>query len=90
MYIDHSTYAPPPSGFEPGTPPIAQAVGMGAAADYISSLGMHNIAAYEQEIGGYLYEKVSTVPATFSIACVNIMSVSAQAVAKASPHQAPL
>ena len=34
-----STYAPPPHRFEAGTPPIAQAVGLGAAADYLSELG---------------------------------------------------
>lgn len=57
VYLDHSTYAPPPSRFEPGTPPIAEAIGMGAAADYISHLGLENIHSYEQEMGGYLYDK---------------------------------
>ncbi|BDA47063.1 probable cysteine desulfurase [Coccomyxa sp. Obi] len=62
VYLDHSTYAPPPSRFEPGTPPIAEAIGMGAAADYISDLGLENIHSYEHELGGYLYEKLSAVP----------------------------
>ncbi len=48
-----STYAPPPSRFEAGTPPIAQAVGLGAAVDYLSAIGMHNVAAHEQEITAY-------------------------------------
>ncbi len=48
-----STYAPPPSRFEAGTPPIAQAVGLGAAVDYLSSIGMANVAAHEQEITAY-------------------------------------
>jgi cysteine desulfurase/selenocysteine lyase len=48
-----STYAPPPARFEAGTPPIAQAVGLGAAVDYLSAIGMHNIAAHEQEITAY-------------------------------------
>jgi cysteine desulfurase/selenocysteine lyase len=48
-----STYAPPPSRFEAGTPPIAQAVGLGAAVDYLTSLGMENVAAHEQEITAY-------------------------------------
>ncbi len=48
-----STYAPPPSRFEAGTPPIAQAVGLGAAVDYLTSIGMANVAAHEQEITAY-------------------------------------
>ncbi|WP_344771622.1 cysteine desulfurase [Aeromicrobium panaciterrae] len=48
-----STYAPPPARFEAGTPPIAQAVGLGAAVDYLSSIGMDNVAAHEQEITAY-------------------------------------
>lgn len=62
VYLDHSTYAPPPSRFEPGTPPIAEAIGLGAAADYISELGLENIRRYEDELGGYLYEKVCYRP----------------------------
>jgi cysteine desulfurase/selenocysteine lyase len=48
-----STYAPPPARFEAGTPPIAEAVGLGAAADYLTSVGMENVAAHEQEITAY-------------------------------------
>jgi cysteine desulfurase/selenocysteine lyase len=48
-----STYAPPPARFEAGTPPIAQSVGLGAAVDYLSALGMHNVAAHEQAITAY-------------------------------------
>ncbi len=48
-----STYAPPPARFEAGTPPIAQAVGLGAAVDYLTSIGMDNVAAHEQEITAY-------------------------------------
>ncbi len=47
-----STYAPPPHRFEAGTPPIAQAVGLAAAAQYLSAIGMDQIAAHEQEITG--------------------------------------
>ncbi len=39
-----STYAPAPHKFEAGTPPIAQAVGLGAAVDYLTSIGMDKIA----------------------------------------------
>jgi cysteine desulfurase/selenocysteine lyase len=48
-----STYAPPPARFEAGTPPIAQSVGLGAAVDYLSAIGMHNVAAHEQAITAY-------------------------------------
>lgn len=48
-----STYAPPPARFEAGTPPIAESVGLGAAVDYLSSIGMDKIAAHEQAITTY-------------------------------------
>ena len=43
--MSHSTYAPPPHRFEAGTPPIAQAVGLGAAVDYLTGVGMDLIAS---------------------------------------------
>jgi cysteine desulfurase / selenocysteine lyase len=48
-----STFAPPPHRFEAGTPPIAQAVGLAAAARYLGELGMTQVAAHEQEITAY-------------------------------------
>jgi cysteine desulfurase/selenocysteine lyase len=57
-----STYAPPPARFEAGTPPIAQAVGLGAALDYLSGIGMDKIAAHEQAITAYALEGLQTVP----------------------------
>jgi cysteine desulfurase/selenocysteine lyase len=57
-----STYAPPPHRFEAGTPPIAQAVGLGAAASYLSEIGMDAIAAHEQEITAYALQGMATVP----------------------------
>ncbi|TWD84390.1 cysteine desulfurase/selenocysteine lyase [Kribbella amoyensis] len=57
-----STYAPPPARFEAGTPPIAQAVGLGAALDYLSGLGMDKVAAHEQAITAYALEGLKTVP----------------------------
>ena len=52
--MEGSSYAPPPHRFEAGTQPIAQAVGLGAAIDYLSSLGMSEIQAHETEITGRL------------------------------------
>jgi cysteine desulfurase/selenocysteine lyase len=45
-----TTFAAPPHRFEAGTPMIAQAVGLGAAIDYVSAIGMENIATREHEL----------------------------------------
>ncbi len=57
-----STYAPAPHKFEAGTPPIAQAVGLGAAIDYLSAIGMDRIAAHEHAITEYAVERLLEVP----------------------------
>jgi cysteine desulfurase / selenocysteine lyase len=50
--MDHSTFAPPPHKFEAGTMPIAQAVGLGAAIDYLEGVGFDAIHAHEQALVG--------------------------------------
>jgi cysteine desulfurase/selenocysteine lyase len=57
-----STFAKPPARFEAGTPPIAQAVGLGAAVDYLERLGMENVAAHERRITAYALERLQQVP----------------------------
>ena len=57
-----STYAPPPHRFEAGTPPIAQAVGLAAAARYLGEIGMDQIAAHEQDITAYALEGLLGLP----------------------------
>jgi cysteine desulfurase/selenocysteine lyase len=57
-----STYAPPPHRFEAGTPPIAQAVGLGVAASYLSDIGMEQIAAHEQEMTAYALKALTDIP----------------------------
>ncbi|HEX8487681.1 MAG TPA: cysteine desulfurase [Propionibacteriaceae bacterium] len=57
-----STYAPPPHRFEAGTPPIAQAVGLGVAASYLSDIGMTQIAAHEQEMTAYALKGLTDIP----------------------------
>ncbi len=52
--MEGSTFAPPPYRFEAGTPPIAQAVGLGAAIDYLSGIGMEAVQTHEAEITGRL------------------------------------
>jgi cysteine desulfurase/selenocysteine lyase len=56
-----STFAAPPHRFEAGTPPIAQAVGLGAAANYLSEIGMDAVAAHEHEITAYALQGLATV-----------------------------
>jgi cysteine desulfurase / selenocysteine lyase len=56
-----STYAAVPHKFEAGTPPIAQAVGLGAAVDYLTGLGMDNVHAHEQRITAYALERLQQV-----------------------------
>ncbi|KAK9157613.1 hypothetical protein Scep_004187 [Stephania cephalantha] len=51
---EHSTYAEPPSRFEAGTPAIGEAIGLGAAVDYLSGIGMKTIHKYETELANYL------------------------------------
>lgn len=60
--MESSTYAPPPHRFEAGTPPIAQAVGLAAAARYLGEIGMDTVAAHEQEITAYALDGLRTVP----------------------------
>jgi cysteine desulfurase / selenocysteine lyase len=57
-----STWQLPPGRFEAGTPPIAQAIGLGAAIDYLQEIGMDKINMYEHELGDYLYEQLSAIP----------------------------
>jgi cysteine desulfurase/selenocysteine lyase len=51
-----------PHKFEAGTPAIAEAVGFGAAVDYLTNLGMDNIAAHEHEITEYALERLEEIP----------------------------
>jgi len=51
-----------PHKFEAGTPAIAEAVGFGAAVDYLTSVGMENISAHEHEITEYALERLVEIP----------------------------
>jgi cysteine desulfurase/selenocysteine lyase len=59
--MERSTYADIPHKFEAGTPPIVEAVGLGAAVDYLASLGMQNVRAHEEAITRYALEGLSSV-----------------------------
>jgi cysteine desulfurase/selenocysteine lyase len=60
--MGRSTYAEPPHRFEAGTPMIAQAIGLGAAVDYLSSIGMANVAAHEHALTEYALARLPEVP----------------------------
>ncbi len=58
---DRVTYGEPPHRFEAGTPPIVQAIGLGAAIDYISSIGKARIRAHEQQLVAYAHERLREI-----------------------------
>lgn len=57
--LDGVTYNDPPHRFEAGTPPIVQAIGLGAALDYMEWIGRDRIAAHEADLGAYAMERLS-------------------------------
>ncbi|WP_407160500.1 cysteine desulfurase [Bradyrhizobium sp. STM 3557] len=58
---DWVTYGDPPHKFEAGTPPIVQAIGLGAAIDYVNSIGKARIAAHEHDLVEYAQEKLREI-----------------------------
>ena len=56
--LEQSTWAQPPARFEAGTPPIAQAIGLGAALEYVEAVGRSAIGAWEEELLAYATERV--------------------------------
>jgi len=58
---DNVTYARPPHRFEAGTPPIAQAIGLGAALDYVESIGREAILVHENDLRDYANEQLSRI-----------------------------
>ena len=60
--FEETTYAEPPAKFEAGTPTVADAVGLGAALDYVSRLGLPNISKHEQELLQYATERLVRIP----------------------------
>ncbi|HEX2143985.1 MAG TPA: cysteine desulfurase [Glycomyces sp.] len=59
--MERTTFAEAPAKFEAGTPPIAEAVGLAAAVDYLDKLGMANVRAHEKEFVAYMLDKLETV-----------------------------
>jgi cysteine desulfurase/selenocysteine lyase len=62
VFIDHASYAAPPARFEAGVPMTSQAVGLGAAVDYLGDVGMKAVAAHEASLTGYALQQLSANP----------------------------
>jgi len=61
VHQDRVSYGMPPHRFEAGTPPIVQAIGLGAAIDYINSIGKSRIRAHESSLLAYAQEKLGEI-----------------------------
>jgi cysteine desulfurase / selenocysteine lyase len=61
VYEDRITYGEPPHKFEAGTPPIVQAIGLGAAIDYVQSIGKPRIRAHETSVIKYAHERLREI-----------------------------
>ncbi|MEY3463945.1 MAG: selenocysteine lyase, PLP-dependent [Cyanobacteriota bacterium] len=61
VYLDHSTWAELPHKFEAGTPAIGEAIGMGAALDYLSAIGLDRIHAWEQRLTRQLFDRLQAI-----------------------------
>ena len=60
--IERTEYNVPPARFEAGTPNVADAIGLGAALDYVSRLGIRNIEAHEHRLTEYAREQLARIP----------------------------
>jgi cysteine desulfurase/selenocysteine lyase len=60
--LEETTWNELPHKFEAGTAPIAEAVGLGAAIDYVTDVGLDNLEAYEQELLDYALPRLEEVP----------------------------
>ena len=60
--FEETIYNEPPAKFEAGTPSIGDAIGLGAALDYVRKIGLDNIARYEHELTEYATEKLIRIP----------------------------
>jgi cysteine desulfurase/selenocysteine lyase len=59
--MEGTTWAAPPAKYEAGTPPIAEAIGLGAAVDYLAALGMDEVAAHEQAVTAYALTRMEEI-----------------------------
>jgi cysteine desulfurase / selenocysteine lyase len=60
--MEKTTFLPPPARFEPGVPPVAQVAGLSAAVDYLTALGMDNVAAHEESLTAHALDALREIP----------------------------
>ncbi len=61
VYLDHSSWAGLPHKFEAGTPAIGEAIGMGAALDYLQAIGLGRIHSWEQQLTRQLFDRLQAI-----------------------------
>ena len=59
--MEGSTFLPPPQRFEPGVPAVAEAAGLSAAIDYLTTLGMDNVAAHEESLTAHALDTLREI-----------------------------
>ncbi len=59
--MESSTFLPPPARFEPGVPAVAEAAGLAAAVDYLTGLGMGNVAAHEESLTAHALDTLREI-----------------------------
>jgi cysteine desulfurase/selenocysteine lyase len=59
--MEGSTFLPPPQRFEPGVPAVAEAAGLGAAIDYLTTLGMDKVAAHEESLTAHALDALREI-----------------------------
>lgn len=85
--LQKSTWAELPAKFEAGTPPIVEAIGLGAAIDYISGIGLERIAAHERDLLSYAMQRLAAVDNLRVIGTApNKTAVISFAMGEAHPH----
>ena len=62
VHLEHSTWAPAPAKFEAGTIPIAQAIALGTAIDYVSSIGWDAVHAHERRLLEHAHARLTQIP----------------------------
>ncbi len=85
--LQKSTWAELPAKFEAGTPPIVEAIGLGAAIDYITGIGLERIAAHERDLLSYALQRLAAVDNLRVIGTApNKTAVISFAMGEAHPH----
>ena len=85
--FEKSTWADLPAKFEAGTPAIAQAIGLGAAIDYVDAIGLEAIAGHERDLLTYATQKLAAIDGLKLVGTApNKVSVISMTMDAAHPH----